>query len=406
MENKGLVYSLLFVAILSGAFCLWSINSGTPTPKESLLLAFILTISTTIASLLITQYYAEKSSRRELRTFAKKAAEKVTNLSKQMDMLSVSLQQELDESDYESPKEALQAREMTIESTVRMLSTLKSVNDGSLSDWQGVIGQEITAQRQEREKQEEELRVIVERLGELGPEREKRRGEHDDEDEDEQGNLRNAVEGIKRDVRLLAAQVGGVPVRRRLKPKSPKEQVQRNCPNCGSPVVYKQRARINSFKLVTCPECERHLYSRFGEAGFVLSENTRERVEVQCLECDGKLSVELGIIPGSAQLVLCTGCNRTLQARRLADGVSVGLVDADESIQTIPEDLIQKVREAMPPQPWPDGAAAVVSKNLGIPKKNVSSALTVLIRRGVFKVQVDGRLYAPIEAPQNGKQAV
>lgn len=152
MENKGLFYPLLLVAIVSGGACLWKINSGTPTATESLLFAFILTICTTIASLLITQYYAEKSSRRELRTFAKKAAEKVTNLSKQMDMLAVALQQELDDSDYESPKEALQAREMTIESTVRMLNTLKSVNDGSLSDWQGVIGQEITAQKQEREK--------------------------------------------------------------------------------------------------------------------------------------------------------------------------------------------------------------------------------------------------------------
>lgn len=96
MENKGLTYSLLFGSIAAGLLCMWRINSGTPTAKESLLLAFLLTICTTVASLLITQYYAEKSSRRELRTFAKKAAEKVTNLSKQMDTLSVSLQQELD----------------------------------------------------------------------------------------------------------------------------------------------------------------------------------------------------------------------------------------------------------------------------------------------------------------------
>jgi hypothetical protein len=48
MENKGLIYPLLFVAIASGGFCLWKINAGTPTPTESLLLAFILTICTTI----------------------------------------------------------------------------------------------------------------------------------------------------------------------------------------------------------------------------------------------------------------------------------------------------------------------------------------------------------------------
>ena len=239
MENKGLVYSLLFAAIVSGVFCLWMINSGSPTPKESLLLAFILTISTTIASLLITQYYAEKSSRRELRTFAKKAAEKVTNLSKQMDVLSVSLQQELDDSDYESPKESLLARDMTIESTIRMLGTLKSVNDGSLSDWQGVIGQELSAQRQEREKQEGDLRVIVERLGALRDDRTKPNGQGREEEDDESG-LKTEVEEIKRDVRLLAAQVGGVPVRR-AKAKIPREQVQHRCPKCGASIVYKQR---------------------------------------------------------------------------------------------------------------------------------------------------------------------
>jgi hypothetical protein len=115
----------------------------------------------------------------------------VTNLSKQMDVLSMSLQQELDDSDYDSPKDALQAREMTIESTVRMLNTLKSVNDGSLSDWQGVIGQEITAQRQEREKQEEDLRVIVERLGALGPEStEPQHGQHEEEEEEEESGLK------------------------------------------------------------------------------------------------------------------------------------------------------------------------------------------------------------------------
>jgi hypothetical protein len=406
MENKGLVFSLLFAAIVSGVFCLWSINHGAPTAKESLLLAFILTICTTIASLLITQYYAEKSSRRELHTFAKKAAEKVTNLSKQMDVLSASLQQELDDSDYESPKEALLARDMTVESTIRMLGTLKSVNDGSLSDWQGVIGQEITAQRQEREKQEGDLRVIVERLGALGADATKSNGGNR-EGEDDEGRLRNEVDEIKRDVRVLAAQVGGVPVRR-AKARSTKEEIRRNCPNCNASIVYRQRAKPNSFKLVECPQCMKHLYSRFGETGFVLMENKEEALEIQCPGCDSKLPVQLGFALGSSKDVQCAECSRAVQTRRQPGGVSVAFVDAAHVVASvaISEDLLQKVTEAMPPQPWPDGAAGVAAKAIGIPKSTMSSAISELIRRGVFRVQVDGQLYAPIISTSDRRHTV
>jgi len=405
MENKGLVYTLLIAAIVSGLFCLRSIDSGTPTPKESLLLAFILTICTTIASLLITQYYAEKSSRRELRTFAKKAAEKVTNLSKQMDVLSASLQQELDDSDYESPKEALLARDLTVESTIRMLGTLKSVNDGSLSDWQGVIGQEITAQRQEREKQEGDLREIVERLGALGADTSKTGGRGHEEDDDDGAGLRNEVEGIKRDVRVLAAQVGGVPVRR-AKPKSTKEQIQRGCPNCGGQVFYRQRPRPNSFKVVQCPHCDKNLYSRFGDSGFVLMENEEETLEVQCPGCQEKLPALLRVAPGSSKAVQCPGCSRTFQVTRQSDGVNVsfGGLARDGVGGSISEGLLARVSGAMPAQPWPDGTAAAVAKKVGVSRGIMASAVNELIRRGVFKVQVDGRLYDPISVPQNGEE--
>jgi predicted Zn finger-like uncharacterized protein len=166
---------------------------------------------------------------------------------------------------------------------------------------------------------------------------------------------------------------------------------------------------MNSFKMIRCPQCDKHLYSRFGDSGFVLIENTEERIEVRCPECKGRLAVELGVVPGSSREVLCGDCNRTVQARRLADRVSVAFVgpmneSAPAGLVDISEDLLQKITEAMGPQPWQDGAAAIAANKIGITKRTMSSAVSTLIKRGVFKVQVDGQLYVPAEVSSGGKQ--
>lgn len=222
--------------------------------------------------------------------------------------------------------------------------------------------------------------------------------DRDGEDQDDEGGLRNELEGIRRDVRLLAAQVGGVPVRRMLKPKSPKEQVQRSCPACGATVVYKQRAKMRSFKLIRCPQCAKELYSRFGEGGFALTENVEEQVETYCPECRGQLLARLGIVPGSRVEVLCKNCERNVQVRRLADSVGVVMVgEIGEPAPVVSEGLLEKVAATMPKQPWPDGTATAVAKEIGVSKRVMASAVNELIRRGTFRVQVDGKLYEPVD---------
>lgn len=84
-----------------------------------------------------------------LRTYALKAAEKVNNLSNELNLLSVYLQQELDSADYDSTDEELLAKEERLESAIHIINTLKSVNDTALSDWEGVIGDELDQQRVE-----------------------------------------------------------------------------------------------------------------------------------------------------------------------------------------------------------------------------------------------------------------
>jgi hypothetical protein len=48
----------------------------------------------------------------------------------------------------------------------------------------------------------------------------------------------------------------------------------------------------------------------------------------------------------------------------------------------------------MGPQPWPPGRARAVADQLGLPLPTVSTVIKALISQGVFKLQIDGKLYS------------
>src|SRR5271157_3136362 len=93
----------LFICCMVGVvICLIVIVTATLSSRESLLLSLVLTIVSMLGSWLASRFYAETSFNENLRTFALKAAEKVDNLSKELDRLAVYLQQELDDDDYKN----------------------------------------------------------------------------------------------------------------------------------------------------------------------------------------------------------------------------------------------------------------------------------------------------------------
>lgn len=59
----------------------------------------------------------------------------------------------------------------------------------------------------------------------------------------------------------------------------------------------------------------------------------------------------------------------------------------------IDEEFLQRVRDTMPPQPWPTGAAKEAATKLNVPANAVTKAISALVDRGVFKLQVDGKLF-------------
>ena len=114
---RTFVRIVVLLAIIAGiGACLYFLGSGDLKGRESALLSIVLTGLSILASWVVTAMYAEsqhraaiddvqEAHRTNLRTYALKAAEKVTNLSNELGRLSTYLQQELDCSDYRSSEE-------------------------------------------------------------------------------------------------------------------------------------------------------------------------------------------------------------------------------------------------------------------------------------------------------------
>jgi hypothetical protein len=118
-----------------------------------------------------------------------------------------------------------------------------------------------------------------------------------------------------------------------------------------------------------------------------------------CPLCSTPITIQLDPVPGNTQNFECPKCGGRGQAIRKQDR-SVG-VTINERVpgKPIDEELLNRVKEAMPTQPWPHGAARTVAVMLGIQKPIVDEAVEELTKRGVFKRQYEGVLYEKLESP-------
>src|SRR5258708_19151811 len=126
---------LVLLAIGSGiAYCVHALGTGSLTPRENGLMSIVLTGLSILASWVVSEMYSqsqhkaaieevEVAHQKNLRTYALKAAEKVTNLSSELNRLATYLQQELDYTEYRSAEEELQAKEERLESAIHLIGT-------------------------------------------------------------------------------------------------------------------------------------------------------------------------------------------------------------------------------------------------------------------------------------------
>lgn len=407
----GVMQIVVLVALISGVFyCIHQISLRNLSNQESTLLGLLLTLLSVFAGWLITHVYAEQQtaeaiedvharSRENLRTYALKASEKVNNLSNEFSRLATYLEEELAYSDYETPAEALNGREERIESAIHLIRTLKSVNDTALSDWEGVIGDELDEQREEQKEKEQELRLLIEKVEGLAE-------NHNNKAKGSVENdylLRQQLSDLRTEFRAVVSSLGvpGVPTISSKAVRKNKEAVHKSCPKCQVELVYRQRATTGGSKAVRCKSCASRFVSRYtGEGGFVLEDRGPKIERTVCPECSEVLSVLLQNAPGSHVVHECTRCAKTLQTTRTVAGINTKLrlyVAAPKlAKEEIDAAFIESVSKLLPAQPWPTGIHKTISATLGVRSGLVTDAIQYLIRAGRFMPQIDGVLYGPV----------
>lgn len=394
---------LLLVGIAAAiVYCIHSLGTGNLTPRESGLLSIVLTGLSILASWAVSDMYStsqhkaaieevQEAHRTNLRTYALKAAEKVTNLSNELSRLSTYLQQELDYTDYRNTEEELQAKEERLESAIHLVATLKSVNDTSLSDWQGVIGDELAEQREEMHEREEEWRrTLMELEAQLARQNSISRAKSEPSED-----TRAEMEALRREIRLAASAITGVSIPyRRL---SSRPMVELPCPKCGTPLTFKQPKNANAPRGVRCRACDARLVARYDEPkGSYLTARTPEDVKYDCPRCGTPGTIALDPVPSGVASGACKKCGQGLTFIRATDGVRIrskalpGVVE-----EPISEAVIERVRTALPKQPWPTGVHRDIAEQLGIPVPVARRSIEELIKRGDFCPQDHGVVQYP-----------
>jgi hypothetical protein len=395
-NGNGLILAIgLIVGMGSIVGVLIVISLAELTNRETTLLGTMLTLLSVAIGWGVSHFYAIRDKngaieeqrefhQRNLRTYALKAAEKVTNLSKELNRLSSYLQEELQYTGYRNADEELFAKEERIESAIHMLGALRSINDTSLSDWQGVIGEELDEQRQHEEDQAEALTDLADRISalEVGPTINPAASVNTDE-----------IDELKRQVRGLAAEISGTGIR--AKPRPSFHQVDTLCPACANPIKYKQRAKENDLKSVQCKSCHANLISTYREAtGYVVTQRTNKAESVPCPSCSSPIALMLDEWPSASATTMCEACGNSAKVSRIDGGSSIRVTAFEQTraLEPLTPEIISSVRAALPEQPWPKGVHQVLADRLSLRPTTVQKVIQHLIRSGIFSDQIDGQV--------------
>lgn len=397
LPQKNTFEILLAVGFFIGVVvCIFIISSDDLTSRESSVVSLFLTFLSVMASWLLANMYGnsqhleaieevKEMHNEKIKTFALKAAEKVNNLSQNMNKLSIYLESEID-AEYDTDKEALLGKEKIIESAIHNLTMLKSVNDTSLSDWHGIIDEEIEERREAQEEREEYLNQLAHRLESLTSKK--------NENNKDDSHLEEQLATMKKDMRLLMAGISGthMTVGKR---KKRREEVIKECPSCNNKLKFSQRTMKNSVKTIHCNSCDNLISSCFSPAedDFLLVLKEKQKQETHCSDCGEKINFELETAVKSRNAVNCGKCHKQVMAIRI-EGGEVKFTDGNEfTTSTLTEKDIENVKNALPLQPWPQGVHKEVAAELSMTNSAVRRAIDKLISRGVVKDQVDGKLF-------------
>ena len=409
---KVFIRILLIVFVISIIGLIYYVGSKPLNDKEIILLSIILTIISVLATWIASYYYSESNYRTavkeveedhvyKLKTYALKASEKVNNLSTELNKLSLYLQDEL-ECEYDNLPQQNFAREERIKSAIHIIGTLKSVNDTALSDWKGVIGEELEEQEEEKKEREDALYDLIDRYEKLIAEMKDNTFHSIESYQNE--DLKSEIRFLKKDLALLINNISGTSSVRSI-PIGPKKQdVKSECPICKSPLNYQQRAKNNSIKIIHCKSCDSKLLSRWSkENGFKLSKEVYLNEEIKCPACETKLTVNLSSFPNTSANIKCTNCSSEIRITRRINDIltkTMGAIPIAHILKEetkIEETILKSVKEKLPKQPWPIGIHNSIANELDLSPKDVRLAITELIERGDYYLQHNGKIYSEVK---------
>lgn len=364
--------------------------------REAGLISLLLTILSFVVSYLVSNYFAQETYEKaieevkeqhlaNLKVYALNAAEKVGNLSNELTRLSIYLQQELEfeEDNLEMANHALSER---IESSIHIINTLKSVNDTSLSDWRGVIGDELNEQKEEQLEREFEIKELVSRVEDLV-----NKSNHNHKQVDNSKEIRE----IKQELSLVLNSVSGNVVTKRTSSKPVKVDVENKCPHCETELHYKQRQNEKSFKPIRCSHCGKRSTARWNSKnGFYLEGEEQVDEKVKCIWCSEDVNIQFSNVPHTTTICSCPKCSGQMKIATTTNGFKIDKYGNNPAKKNpLTPELLIEIEKLLPAQPWEKGTHKEIAHQLEIPEYVVASAITKLIEVGKFFPQVNGVVY-------------
>lgn len=361
------------------------------SPREYLFLSILLTGLAIVASWLATSLASKSSSEQmretlkaeymeNLRTYALKAAEKVQNLSMEMERL-------IDYVKGSTPSEEEGDVKMAAErlkTVALMLETIKSVNDTALSDWRGIIGEELKKQ----EQIETDIEAIFSKIEDLeeattAPTVTTMLGEQPwlpstgalaaavDWETIYKGTLHPGLENIDEDIQRYASS-SPIPVRM---PRRRKIEALIKCPKCESEKQTRVTLRAGYQKIARCGNCRNYFTIKVDSDLNISTDSigTKDTI-VKCVLCDEEHTVTFPIWPGYVFHHSCPKCHSVIYAN----------VSADEELKHRQSENISKkfldILEQMVEGKYPsiDNISAIATE-FGISKAKVTQGITVLV---------------------------
>jgi DNA-binding transcriptional regulator GbsR (MarR family)/transcription elongation factor Elf1/uncharacterized membrane protein (DUF485 family) len=379
---QSLLIGLVIIALLLGlGLCLYIAGTRQLSSNETVMLGILLTIFSILISWIFTHLYSQATLHRNteevkalhaenIRTFAVKAAEKVFNLSNEFDRLNAYLRN-IDYSDIDNSDIENLVLNERINATVHVIETLKSMNDTFLSDWKGVIGNEIQ-QQQNLEQQISEIQTQLESQQRIKDLLQERVISYDDLED-----VQNHIEEMER---RLGQMISEMPFRVRPIARKPvRQDITIECPNCASPNMCTLKMRKGARKLIYCTSCKEPFKIEVDDKGTPVAKVVPHvDFELSCILCGSKLHDKIPDYPGALKKVTCQKCDLDITVAKTKEGVN-----ADVGYKKrLPPKFVNEVLEKLPPRPWPKGVHKEIAEKLGVSNSAVSSAIAKLLDEG------------------------